>query len=63
MGNDDKLPRGHAFIHMRNRGYKIDVDYPETDSAEAESVIKAIIAIVSASSDKRENDDRATDAR
>lgn len=44
MENDDKLPRGHAYIRMRNRGYKIDIDYPELDSAEAELIIKAVMA-------------------
>ncbi len=40
------LPRGHAYIRMRNRGYKIDIDYPELDSAQAERIIKAAMAIV-----------------
>jgi len=45
MENDDKLPRGHAYIRMRNRGYKIDIDYPELDSAQAERIIKAVMLI------------------
>lgn len=28
---DDKLPRGHAYLHMRNRGYRIDIDWPEVN--------------------------------
>ncbi len=40
------LPRGHAYIRMRNRGYKIDIDYPELDSAQAERIIRAAMAIV-----------------
>ena len=45
METDDKLPRGHAYIRMRNRGYKIDIDYDELDSAEAERIIKAVMSI------------------
>ena len=45
MENDDKLPRGHAYIRMRNRGYRFDIDYPELDSEQAERIIKAVIAI------------------
>jgi|GEM_PF-4651838 len=42
----NKLPRGHAYIHMRNRGYSIDLDYRELDSEEAELAIKAVMSIV-----------------
>jgi hypothetical protein len=43
---NDKLPRGHAYIRMHNRGYKIDIDYPEVDSEQAERIIKAALEIV-----------------
>jgi hypothetical protein len=46
MENDDKLPRGHAYIRMRNKGYKVNIDYPEVDSAAAERLIKAVMEIV-----------------
>jgi hypothetical protein len=46
MENDDKLPRGHAYIRMRNGGYKINIDYPEVESSEAERIIEAVMAIV-----------------
>ena len=54
MGNDDKLPRGHAYIRMRNRGYSIDIDFPETNSEQAEQAIKAVMAIVSGPEDSRD---------
>ena len=43
---NDKLPRGHTYIHMRNRGYAIDIDYLEIDSLQAEHMIKAVLAIM-----------------
>jgi hypothetical protein len=43
---DDKLPRGHAYIHVRNHGETIHIDYPEIDSAQAGRVIDAAMAIV-----------------
>lgn len=46
MSNPDKLPRGHAYIHMRNRGGKIDLDYPEMDSPEVARMMKAVMAIL-----------------
>ena len=46
MATDDKLPRGHAYIYMRNRGCAIDIDYPEVDSEEAARILEAVMAII-----------------
>ncbi len=46
MTGSDKLPRKHAYIHMRNRGGVIDIDYPEVDSPEADRIMKAVMAIL-----------------
>lgn len=51
---NDKLPRGHAYIRMRNRGYRIDIDYPEVDSEQAEQIIKAVMKIVRGEAGKLE---------
>lgn len=40
----DKLPRNHAYVHMRNRGYSIHIDFREVDSEIAEKMIKAAMA-------------------
>lgn len=45
MGNEDKLPRGHAYVRMRNAGYKIDVDFPEIDSECAQRMIEAAMRV------------------
>jgi len=44
--NDGKLPRGHAYLRMRNRGYTIEIEYMEVDSEQAERAIKAAMAVV-----------------
>jgi len=46
MEKNDKFPRGHAYVRMRNRGYKIDIDWPAIDSPEAEEMIKAVCEIL-----------------
>ncbi len=43
---NDKLPRGHAYIRMRNRGGSIDIEYPEIDSDQAARIMEAAMAIV-----------------
>jgi len=46
---NDKLPRGHAYIRMRNRGCAFHIDYEEVDSAEAERMMKAVLEILNTS--------------
>ena len=48
---EDKLPRGHAYIRMRNRGYRIDIDWPEWDSDEAERMMRAVMKIATETPD------------
>ena len=47
-----KLPRNHAFIHMRNRGYGMDIDYEMVDSPEAKEMMEAACAILRRNMDK-----------
>jgi hypothetical protein len=46
MANDDKLPRGHAYIRVRNKGQAVHVDYRELDSPEAERIMNALCALL-----------------
>ena len=46
MSDKDKPPRKHAYIHMRNCGGVIDLDYPEVDSPEVDRMMKAVMAIL-----------------
>jgi len=39
MDEDYKYPRGHAYIRMRNKGYRIDVDFPAA-RIDVETVIR-----------------------
>jgi hypothetical protein len=56
---NDKLPRGHAYIRVRNRGYRIDINYPELDSAEADQAIRAMLAVVTEDSADEKTMDRS----
>ena len=42
---DRRLPRGHAYVRVRNRGYSIHIDFTELDSAIAEKMIKAAMDV------------------
>ena len=59
MENDDKLPRGHAYIRMRNNGGYIHIDYPEVDSPEAERMIKAVLAVLKEFANQEQEADHA----
>lgn len=50
--SEPDLPRGHAYIRMRNRGYKIDIDWPEMDAPQAQRMIEAVMAIMTAEDEK-----------
>ena len=41
-----KPQRNHAYIHMRNRGYTVNIDYDQVEHDEAERIIKAVMQIV-----------------
>lgn len=41
---DEKLPRGHAYIRMRNRRYSIHIDFREIDSDLAQRMSDAAMA-------------------
>jgi hypothetical protein len=43
---EEKLPRGHAYIRMRNKGASVNIDWAEVDSETAEKAIQAVMAIV-----------------
>lgn len=43
-GDQEKpLPRGHAFIHFRNDGYSIKIEFPEKHSAWLDKMIKIVM--------------------
>jgi hypothetical protein len=52
MKSLDTLPRGHAYIRMRNDGATMHIDYPDVDSAEAARMIQAIMDIFKESLEK-----------
>lgn len=45
---EPKYQRGHAYVRVRNRGYSVDIDFPEVDSPCAERMIKAVMEILKA---------------
>lgn len=47
-----RLPRGHAYIRMRNRGHMIHIDYPGVDSDQAARMIDAVLAVQRADLEK-----------
>ena len=52
MANDDKLPRGHAYIRVRNKGQAVHLDYRELESPGAERIMKALCALLKEESEQ-----------
>ena len=42
-GAPKRLPRGHAYMRFRNRGYVIHVDFEKADIPWLEGIIKAAL--------------------
>jgi hypothetical protein len=40
---EKKLPRGHAYVRLRNKGYSIHIDFCEVESAVAERCMRAAL--------------------
>lgn len=45
MNIPEKLPRGHAYIRMRNKGVRVHIDYVDIDHEQAERMWEAVMAI------------------
>ena len=41
----DRLPRGHAYVRVRNKGYSIHVDFPAVSDDVAERMIEAAMKV------------------
>ena len=64
---EDRLPRGHAYIRFRNKGYSLHIDFPEKEVPWLEYLMKQAMRQFSLQEEKEkrlaEREKRKADAR